>query len=61
MPAQSWAEQLKHARAGLTQEAAARRINRWLPLATLRDWEQGRRTPPRWVQELILWRLRLQR
>lgn len=53
----SWAEKFVEARGDLTQvEAAARLCG--CPVRTVRDWEQGRRVPPEWVQLLVLARLR---
>ena len=55
----NWKKTIRAARGKMTQEEAAaalggREMRDACPVATLRDWEQGRRTPPRWVQCLII-------
>ena len=58
----SWASIFRDARGKLTQEEAAKVLSgrgptARCPIATIRDWEQGRRTPPEWVQWLIVGQL----
>lgn len=48
-----WREQC-----GMTQERFAARISPILDFKIVRNWEQGRRQPPPWVQWLIEYRLR---
>jgi hypothetical protein len=60
----TWAAIFRDARGGMTQEEAAKTLSgrgpkERCPVSTLRDWEQGRREPPTWMQWLIigqLWR-----
>lgn len=53
----NWPEAFRKARGSMSQpEAAAALLN--CPVATIRDWEQGRREPPKWVQSLILFYFR---
>ena len=51
-------QQFIRARGTRTQAEAARAISPLLSVRTVQDWELGRRQPPRWVQSLILDRLR---
>ncbi len=48
---------MKHIRAttGMTQKEFAEYFN--IPLKTLQKWEQGERTPPRYVTELIKYKI----
>ena len=50
----TYSEKFKAARkaAGLTQEACAARLG--VPARTLENWEAGSRTPPDYVQRLVL-------
>lgn len=55
----TWAKTFRAARGSLTQEGAAKALSGptaadACPVATLREWEQGRREPPRWVQSLVI-------
>lgn len=55
----TWAKAFRAARGPLTQEGAAQLLSgptasERCPPATIRDWEQGRRNPPKWMQRLIL-------
>lgn len=45
---------IKEARqlAGLSQSAINREIG--IPIRTLQDWEAGKRTPPSWVERLVI-------
>lgn len=52
----TWATTFHEARGILTQEQAAQALHE-CPVATIRDWEQGRRTPPVWVQYLVVGQL----
>jgi DNA-binding transcriptional regulator YiaG len=55
----TWASKFRSARGSLyLREAAA--VLCGCPVATIRDWEQGRREPPEWVQLLVLEILRRQ-
>lgn len=62
----TWAETFRAARGPLTQEGAAKVLSgpdagSRCPVATIRDWEQGRGQPPKWQQWLYigaLWRAR---
>lgn len=49
----TWAESFRQARSGLSQTEAAASLC-GCPVATIRDWEQGRREPPEWVQYLVV-------
>lgn len=51
---ETFAEKLKAARAaaGLTQQAMADQT--LIPLRTIQDWENDRRTPPPYVQRFVL-------
>jgi DNA-binding transcriptional regulator YiaG len=49
------AEKFRAQRGPLTQEQAAAAIG--CPVATYRDWEQGRREPPKWIRRLALGKL----
>lgn len=51
---ETFAEKLKSARvaAGMTQQAMSDRME--IPKRTIEDWENGRRTPPEYVQRLVL-------
>lgn len=40
---------------GLTQAAFAKYFE--IPLATIQDWEQGRRTPPEYLVKLMAYKL----
>jgi DNA-binding transcriptional regulator YiaG len=46
------------ARGKLSQSEAAAKIAPGLSVRTVQDWESGRRTPPPWVQWLVLARLK---
>ena len=48
---------MKHIRVstGMTQKEFAEYFN--IPLKTLQKWEQGERTPPRYVTELIKYKV----
>lgn len=50
----TYSDKFKAARkvAGLTQEACAARIG--VPVRTIENWEAGSRTPPDYVQRLVL-------
>lgn len=48
-------EKFKKQRGHLTQTKAAEAIG--CPVATYRDWEQGRRNPPKWIRKIALYRL----
>jgi DNA-binding XRE family transcriptional regulator len=48
-------EKFRAARGSLTQEQAAAAIG--CPVATYRDWEQGRREPPAWIRKLAIGKL----
>lgn len=37
---------------GLSQAAINREIG--IPIRTLQDWEAGKRTPPSWVERLVI-------
>lgn len=55
----NWADTFREARGGLSQPEAAAALSGptkadEFPVATLRDWEQGRREPPRWMQWMIV-------
>ncbi len=52
--ASTWGGRLKAARKarGLSQSEAARELD--IPVATIRNWEQGRTTPPAYFQRLVL-------
>lgn len=54
----TFAAKLKSVRqtAKITQYEAARLIG--CPVATWRDWEQGRHEPPEWLQRIVLERIR---
>lgn len=57
-----WAETFRDARGTLTQGQLAKLLSGptradHLPVATIADWEQGRREPPKWCQWLILGQL----
>ena len=41
--------------AGLTQEGVTEKIG--IPRRTIQDWEAGRRTPPEWVEQLVIEKL----
>lgn len=40
---------------GMSQAATARLFE--MPVRTLQDWESGKRTPPHWVEKLVLEKL----
>ncbi len=48
---------IKEARtfAGLTQKQVYEVVG--VPMRTLQDWENGRRTPPEWVERLVVEKL----
>lgn len=48
-----WGARLREARkaAGLTQGSLSERLG--IPLATLRNWEQGRTAPPHYLRTLM--------
>lgn len=50
----NFSEKLKEARAknGLSQQALSELTK--IPLRTIEDWERGTRTPPEYVQRLLL-------
>ena len=50
----TYSDKFKAARkvAGLTQEACAARLG--VPVRTIENWEAGSRTPPDYVQRLVL-------
>lgn len=58
MAEQTYAQRIKAARkaAGLTQATLADRAR--IPRRTIEDWETGRRTPPDYVQHLVLDKIR---
>lgn len=43
---------------GLSAAKAAKAVSPLLPVRTLEDWVQGRRTPPDWTHDMILTRIR---
>ena len=55
-----FAEKLKNLRveSGWTRPKVVDRVG--VPLRTLEDWEAGKRTPPNYVQRLVLDRLALE-
>jgi len=58
----TWAATFRAARGSLTQEGAAIALSgpsdgERCPVATVRDWEQGRNSPPRWQQWLYVGQL----
>ena len=48
---------IKEARvdAGLTQKDVFEKIG--IPIRTIQQWESGRRTPPEWVEKLVVEKL----
>lgn len=58
MTDQTFAERLKSARreVHLTQRAIKDLIG--IPERTIQDWENGRATPPKWCQELVIQKLK---
>jgi len=54
----SWSEKFKSAKGRLSQAKMARLIDRNLSVRTVQDWEQGRSTPPVWVQRLVLGKIK---
>ena len=58
MTEQTYAKRIKAARksAGLTQATLAERAR--IPRRTIEDWETGSRTPPDYVQNLVLDKIR---
>lgn len=52
----TWAETFTEAR-GDRSRAEASKILCGCPIGTIRDWEQGKRTPPEWVQSLVVGQL----
>lgn len=55
----TWAQQFRKARGSLTQEGAAAVLSgpdavSRCPVATVRDWEQGRHAPTGWQQYMIV-------
>lgn len=55
----TWAQVFRSARGSLSQTEAAAALSGptradECPVATLRDWEQGRREPPQWMQWIIV-------
>ncbi len=52
----TWADTFRNARGSLSQTEAAVALC-GCPVATIRDWEQGRREPPQWVQMLVVGQL----
>ena len=53
-----WSKLFSTARGQLSQSEAAAKIAPTLSVRTVQDWESGRRTPPAWVQWLVLARLK---
>lgn len=49
---ESWAKSFREMRGELTRKEASE-ILFGCPVGTIRDWEQGLRTPPVWVQYLV--------
>jgi len=54
--AKQFSRALRKARGALTQAQAAACIPH-LPLATYQNWEQGHRTPPRYVRKWVMKRV----
>lgn len=52
----TWAQTFRRARGTLSQAEAAEQLHD-CSVRTVQDWENGRRIPPQWVQQLILDRL----
>ena len=54
-----FSEKLRAARkeTGLSQTSAGELFNPPIPLRTWQSWEEGKRNPPAWAEELILERL----
>ena len=53
-----FAKLFTEARGKLSQREAAAKVAPELSVRTVQDWESGRRTPPLWVQWLVLGRLK---
>lgn len=53
----SFLERLVSAAEPLTAAEAAAAVSSLLSRRTMEDWLQGRRTPPAWTHEIILWRV----
>lgn len=50
----TFADQLRSARGSLSQSQAAATISPMLSVRTLQDWEQAKRRPADWAQDLVL-------
>lgn len=59
----TWKNRFKEAREihDLTQEEAAQIISKDLSVRSIQSWELGHRSPPAWVQQLILEKLKGQK